>query len=258
MGYLNKVDIRSWEGQVLKNKLGLNFKIIDYVNSKEVKIEFIDSGFKKTCQMKEVRTGSIKDTSKPSVLGVGIVGSKYLTKDEVTQSNTQEYEAWRGLLTRCYSSRLLKKRPTYLGCIASENFKHYEYFYEWCQNQIGFKERWNLDKDVLVKGNKVYSEDTCVFVPDEINCALCKTDKLRGKFPIGVHWDTNKKVFIAQVNRGKGYQEYLGKFTTPEEAFEVYKKAKEAYLKDLAEKWRGRVDERVYCALMNYQVEITD
>ena len=124
---------------------------------------------------------------------------------------------------------------------------------------MGFGNKgWHLDKDLLVKGNKIYSEDTCVFLPVEINSVLTKTDKLRGDYPIGVHWCNAKKVFVAQINRNKGQQEWLGKFDNPNDAFLAYKKAKESYLKELANKWMGKIDDRAHNALMNYEVEITD
>lgn len=80
---------------------------------------------------------------------------------------------------------LPKKYPTYKDCEVSENFKSYEYFYEWCNKQIGFgNEYWQLDKDLLIKGNKVYSENTCHFIPKEINLVLTKSDKKRGEHQV--------------------------------------------------------------------------
>ena len=267
MNYLNNINISNCEGSVFVTVTGKSFKILKYTNSKNVLIEFVDTGYVKTCQMKEVRTGSIKDASLPSLYGVGIIGSKYKTKvlnENNKYSSVREYSCWSGLIERCYSKTFLKKRPTYAGCYASENFKHYEYFYDWCNNQIGYVSTDNkglpfhLDKDILVKGNKCYSEDTCVFVPHDINVALCNNVTVRGKYPLGVHWCNIKKMFIAQVNTGKHKQDYLGMFKTPEEAFYAYKQAKEAYIKNLAIKWKDQIDPRAYEALMKYQVEITD
>ena len=61
---------------------------------------------------------------------------------------------------------LKRNTPTYEGCKVSDNFRSYEYFYEWCNNQIGFgSEGWHLDKDLLIKGNKVYSENRHYVAP---------------------------------------------------------------------------------------------
>lgn len=141
----------------------------------------------------------------------------------------------------------------------SANFKSFEYFYEWCNEQIGFSnEGWHLDKDLLTKGNKVYSESTCVFLPKEINLVLTKNDTKRGEHLIGVHWRDKSKSFVVMVNKNKGKQEYLGYFKTEIEAFNAYKEAKESFIKEQAEKWKSQIDIRAYNALMNYKVEITD
>ncbi|HCA4016383.1 TPA: hypothetical protein MPW60_003104, partial [Listeria monocytogenes] len=120
-----------------------------------------------------------------------IIGAKYpITINGV---KTKEYVLWKGMLQRCYSDT---QYPTYEGCKCSENFKSYEYFYEWCNEQIGFSnEGWHLDKDLLVKGNKVYSENTCVFLPQEINSLLIKSTATRGKHLIGVYWSNTNKAF---------------------------------------------------------------
>ena len=163
------------------------------------------------------------------------------------------------MLKRCYSDTCKKKQPTYEGCEVSDNFKSYEYFYEWCNEQIGFNnEGWHLDKDLLVKGNKVYSESTCVFIPAEVNALLTKCTNSRGEHLIGVYWYKRDKAFVARVNKSKGGREWLGSFNTEIEAFNAYKTTKESFIKEQAEKYKSQIDERAYNALMNYEVSSDD
>ena len=158
-----------------------------------------------------------------------------------------------------YSDSFKKQRPTYEGCEVSENFKSYEYFYEWCHKQIGFGvDGFEIDKDLLAKGNKIYSETTCVFLPQEINTLLIKSTASRGEHLIGVHWHNASKSFVARVAKNKGKQEHLGYFKTEIEAFNAYKTIKESFVKEQANKFKSQIDERAYNALMNYTVNIDD
>ena len=257
MKYLNDISYKDCVGKVCKSNLSGDFKILKYNNSKNVEIQFTNTGYRKVAVMKEVRNGEVKDPYVSSVYGVGILGTKY--PPSMGGRNTKEYNLWQNMLQRCYSDTFQKKQPTYEGCEASKNFLYYEYFYEWCQNQIGFSNQgWHLDKDLLIKGNKVYSESTCVFIPSEINAILTKCTASRGEYLIGVHWNKTHKAFKAQVSKGKGKQECLGYFNTEIEAFNAYKTAKESFIKEQANKWKSQIDERAYEALMNYTVEITD
>ena len=191
------------------------------------------------------------------VFGVGVNDRKYPTF--ANGKKTKECSLWNNMLKRCYSEKHQLKQPTYIGCEVSENFKHYSYFYEWCQKQIGFgNQGFHLDKDLLVKGNKIYSENMCVFIPRELNCLLLTRDAERGEHPLGVYWNKKDKAFIARVNKREGNREYLGSFKTEIEAFNAYKLAKEAYLKEIAEKYKSQIDLRAYDALMNYTVNIDD
>ena len=257
MKYLNAISYKDCVGKVCKSKSSGDFKILKYNDTANVEIQFMKTGFETVVRLVNIKSGSVKDPYLPSVFGVGIVGTKYLiTVDGV---KTKEYALWYGMLARCYSDAFKKKNPTYEGCEASENFKSYEHFYEWCHKQIGFGNKgWHLDKDLLIKGNKVYSEDSCIFIPKEVNTLLTKSEVSRGEYLIGVHWSKSNKAFVAQVNKNKGKQEYLGYFNTELEAFNAYKKAKEAFVKEQADEWKGKIDERAYEALMNYTVEITD
>ena len=257
MKYLNDVSYKDCVGKVCKSKSSGDFKVLKYNNAKEVEIQFLKTGYKTVVELGSIKIGNVKDPYAPSVHGVGVTGTKYpITVDDVI---TKEYMLWAHMLQRCYSDDFKKKQPTYTGCEVSDNFKSYEYFYEWCNEQIGFgNEGWQLDKDLLVKGNKVYSENTCVFIPQEINSLLVKSNASRGEHLIGVCWDKAKKAFKAQVRKNKGKSESLGYFKTELGAFKAYKKAKESFIKEQANVWKSHIDERAYEALMNYQVEITD
>ena len=261
MKYLNDINYKDCVGKVCKSKSSGDFKIVKYNDTSNVEIQFVNTGFETSATLGNIRNGYVKDPYVPSVCGVGILGTKHPSK--INGVHTKEYMLWTSMLRRCYSDNSKKKRPTYEGCEVSENFLHYEYFYEWCKNQIGFSNDGNgfpfhLDKDLLVKGNKVYSENICIFIPNEINSLLIKCVASRGEYLIGVSWCKRDKVFRATVSKNKGKQEKLGSFNTELEAFNTYKQAKESFIKEQAEKWKSEIDERAYNALMNYTVEITD
>ena len=257
MKYLNDVNYKDCVGKVCKSKLSGDFKVLKYNDTANVEIQFLNTGFKMVARLGNIRSGNVKDRYLPSVHGIGILGAKYPVSED--GRDTKEYTLWTHVLQRCYSDALKKKYPTYEGCEVSNNFKSYEYFYEWCHRQIGFdNEGWQLDKDLLTKGNKVYSESTCVFLPKEINSVLTKSTASRGEHLIGVCWNKTRKAFVAKVNKNKGKQEHLGYFKTELEAYNAYKTAKEAFVKEQANKWKDKIDVRAYEALMNYQVEVDD
>ena len=257
MKYLNDISYKDCVGKVCKSNLSGDFKILKYNDAYNVEIQFLKTGFETSAELGNIRNGNTKDPYSPSVYGVGILGTKYPSK--VNGVNTKEYVLWCHVLERCYSDSFKKKRPTYIGCEVSDNFKSYEYFYEWCHKQVGFDNQgWHLDKDLLVKGNKVYNESTCVFIPAEINSLLVKREASRGEYLIGVYWKKANKAFVAMVSKNKGKQEYLGYFNTEIEAFNAYKTAKESFVKEQANKWKSQIDIRAYNALMKYEVNIDD
>mgnify|MGYP003605390722 CR=1 FL=1 len=230
--------------------------ITRYVSSREVYSKFIDTGYEVKTTMQQLLKGNINDRLKPTVFGVGVIG-ECLTVDSCG-NRLKEYQVWKGMLERCYSDKFQAKKPTYKGCIVSENFKYFPYFKEWCNKQIGFDQvGWHLDKDILSKGNKVYSEDTCCFVPQEINSLLVRSNATRGKYPLGVSYLTRLGMFEASVSLG-GRNKRIGRFYNAQEAFYAYKEVKESYIKEVANKWKDRIDPRVYNALMSWNIEITD
>ena len=190
------------------------------------------------------------------VCGVGFNDKTRPAK--VDGKKVKEYALWHNMLERCFSEKLQTRCPTYKGCNVSDNFLNYSFFYDWCQGQIGFGKvdekgrSWCLDKDLLLIGNKTYSETACVFVPQEINVFFVDSGAKRGEYPVGVSFNKQAGKFEAYcaVN---GKRQYLGLFNTPQEAFAVYKPFKEALCKQLALKWQSEIDERLFNAMMNWR-----
>ena len=172
----------------------------------------------------------------------------------------KEYALWHSMLSRCFSEKYQTRRPTYKGCNVSDNFLNYTFFYDWCQEQIGFKSvdekgrSWCLDKDLLFTDNKTYSETACVFVPQEVNKFFIDSGNARGEYPLGVSFHKQTGRFVAQCTVNSKLQS-LGLFDTPEEAFAVYKPFKENLCKQLALKWQTEIDSRLFNAMMNWSVK---
>lgn len=249
-----------YEGKIFKTSRFGNVVVTKYIDYRNVHIKFVESGYETIAEMGAIKHGNVKDRSAATVFGIGVLG------DAVMYANgkqLREYDLWQGMLRRCFDSKLHARHNTYIGCTVSEKFRYYPYFKDWCNNQEYFYSKDNngrsfqLDKDILVKGNKIYSEDTCCFVPSEVNSLLVKRNNSRGVCTLGVYFNKTKGKFVAQLNKN-GKLIGLGYFDFELEAFSVYKEQKECHIKEVANKWKDKIDPRVYEALMNYQVEITD
>jgi len=164
------------------------------------------------------------------------------------QHVTLSAHKWKHIKYRCeVGGRYQQKRPTYKGCTMSENFKDFQFFANWHTTQVGYGlEGYDIDKDILGNGKKVYSEGVCVLVPNALNKFLVASDAKRGAWPQGVHLHKDGKFMVqAGVN---GVQSYFGLYDTPQQAAAVYKKVKEGEARNWYEKLVARefiVDERV-------------
>lgn len=174
-----------------------------------------------------------------------------------------EYKMWLRMLERSLSEKWKADNPTYKDVSVDPAWHSMTTFINDVSTLVGYEQAitngWHLDKDLLVKGNKLYSKDTCCFLPIEINSLMVMHRSNRGVYPSGVHFRKRqpKRPYGAVVRTG-GIIKTLGSYATPEEAFYVYKEAKEAYIKQVANKWKDQIDIRAYEALMMYEVEITD
>ena len=264
---LNEINPKDVESAINSNRVFItqnsgSFIIDRYRNSCSLDVRFIDTGYTLCTTLGNIRRGNIKDKLSPTVVGVGVVGDTY--ESMVGGRKLREYKLWHGMLIRCYDSKHHIRQPTYKDCEVSENFRYYPHFYEWANKQVGFNsadengQKFQLDKDLLIKGNKIYSEDVCIFIPQEINSVISKCDAVRGNSPVGVTYDKKCGKFISRVRLQDSKRVHIGCFSDEIEAFKAYKQVKENYIKELANKWKDKIDERAYNALMNYQVEITD
>ena len=167
------------------------------------------------------------------------------------------------MLGRCYNPKYQEKEPSYKGCMVEEYLLNFQHAAEW-YNENYYEipgEKMCLDKDILCKGNKVYSREACIFVPKRINNLFTKRDHARGDSPIGTTPNSldNYQVFC---HNGYGGRDYLGTYPTKEEAFRVYKENKEKVIKEVIDSYEGIIPEphysRLKTAMYNYEVEIDD
>ena len=249
-----------YEGKVFETNSSGELIIVNYKNRKQVLIRFLNTGYEVWCDLDKILLGKVKDKLSPTVYGVGIVGEHQIRSGGKI---IRDYLLWANMLKRCYDTSSLKTRPSYEHCRVSNSFVYFEMFKLWYGRQVGANsidhtgKYFCLDKDIIVKGNKIYSPETCCFVPNEINALVLNHGKGRGKQPVGVSYHKATGKFVANMNYF-GDSLHLGSFKTPEEAFQAYKQAKESHIKVVANKWKDDIDSRAYESLMNWEVEIND
>ncbi len=243
-----------FEGDILQTKFNGSFQVIRYGSKHDIDVRFLQTGFVKTTDATNIRRGNVKDPFYPSIYNRGFLG---IGKHEATINSqaTYKYKCWRAIFIRCYDEYSLNKHPTYRGCEICEDWFNFQIFGDWFD--ANYVDGWELDKDILHKGNKLYSPDNCCFVPEEINILFIKSDASRGKHPIGVNYHKTHNLYVARMTKG-GERVFLGNYNTSKEAFNAYKSAKELHIKDVADKWKPLIPEKLYEAMYSYQVEITD
>lgn len=187
---------------------------------------------------------------RPKVANPESVNDLHLLK-----TTEQAYIVWHSMLNRCYSKKYQSKRNTYYNVSVCEEWHKFSNFKKWFDEH--YVDGWQLDKDILVKGNREYAPNKCCFVPQELNTIILKSQKTRGKYPIGVSFNKRLNKFRADYSTKEG-KVYLGLFNDETEAFNAYKTKKEQHIKNIADKWKSKIDVEVYNALYNYNVEITD
>ena len=250
-------------GEMNINNFGSKMIIKEYRKYSDIDIYFPEYDWTfEHARYNDFKNGEIKSPYEPRYYGVGYLGEgKYKIKEN--GKFKREFVIWVSMLQRCYDPKYQEKYPTYKGCKVEDFFLNFQHMCEWLdENYYEIPgEVMHLDKDILCKGNKVYSRETCIFVPQRINKLFTKCDKSRGDNPIGVTPRSSGN-YQAHCRDGNGKLIPLGTYSTKEEAFKVYKECKEKIIKETIDLYEGIIAEPHYSrlkeAMYNYKVEITD
>jgi hypothetical protein len=198
--------------------------------------------------------GTVKNPYDRSVFGAGYIGvGKYKVFEN--KRTTFYYDVWHGIMQRIYSKKHNDRFPTYKNVTVCEEWHNFQNFAAWYDENYYEVENevMELDKDILIKGNKIYSPETCIFVPRRINVLFTKRNANRGNLPIGVSWHKRDQIYTAQASKC-----HLGYFNSIEEAFYAYKIYKENLIKQVANEYKEKIPKKLNNALLSYVVEITD
>ena len=157
------------------------------------------------------------------------------------------YRRWAGMLTRCYSKAYMASRVNYEACTVCDEWLLFSNFKKWMKNQDWQDKQ--LDKDILVKGNNIYSPETCIFITQQINTLLNSQKSKRGKYPQGVSFRKDLGSFEAYCSFN-GKKVSLGQYQSTGEASEVYKAYKYKLIAEVA----TTQDEPLKSALLNFKL----
>lgn len=247
----NKETIRNQRiGTIINNISGLRMKCLDYRNSMDIDVEFLESGnIVKNIQWNNFIRGKVKDKC---------VDECYIPTD------SKEHRTWYQMLRRCCNAQVKEDKPTYKDASCCKEWLSYMNFCQWLCSQENYEIwktlKWSaIDKDILIKGNKIYSPETCCLVPVNVNNLFVKHDSLRGEYPIGVS-EVNGKYIASCTNHNENRIVKIGIYDTPTEAFESYKNYKENLIKKTAdiEYRNGTITKKCRDAMFLYKVEFND
>lgn len=245
-------------GVVNKNKFGTLMEVVEYKNYLDIWVKFENGNLVHTSWQCFTK-GDVKNVYDKSIYGVAYLGEGDYKTVIPNGKHTSIYDTWRGILTRCYSEKWLEKHPTYIGCTICEEWLNFQNFAKWYDDNYYEVEgeRIQIDKDILIKGNKLYSPETCIFVPERINLLFVFKSK-EGKLPMGVTFSKKHNKYRVSCSNVNGWHMNIGEYDTVEEAFETYKKAKEKVIKQVAELYKSKIPKKLYNAMLTYEIDISD
>lgn len=230
------------------------FTIVAYEGANNITVQFEDGTVVEEVRFGSIKKGTVKNPNRRSFNGVGYLGQgKYKLANDSKLS-----DVWIKMLGRCYSENYQQRQPTYKDVTVCEEWHNFQNFAEWWYNHYNSDtmQGWQIDKDIICKDCKIYSPETCCLVPREINAILTLRQNHRGVTPLGVQKRDNSR-YIARMNID-GKRVEIGRFDTPEEAFECFRKAKVEKIIQVADKYKPLLEEKVYQALINFNFNIND
>ncbi len=152
--------LKEHEGVIYDSVNYGKFEVIGGKNTHKVEIRFIATGYISVVKLTDILRGKVRDYLVPVLYGRGVIGSPHVSQGKA-------YKVWLDMLKRCYCSKYQAKNKTYIGCEVAEEWWDLREFTKWFE--IHYEEGKYLDKDIKVKGNKIYGSDTCLFVTPSEN-----------------------------------------------------------------------------------------
>lgn len=226
-------------------------KIIKCIDGTNIVVKFQDEfGYEKLTTYSNFKKGQVRNLYDKTVMDMAYLGvGKYITKDQ-NNKNSREYMCWKHMIERCYVEKHSDKHKSYFGiCSICKEWLNFQNFAQWYEeNKYDVDERLHLDKDILIPGNKLYSPNTCLLVPQRINMLFLNKPNNRG-LPNGI------------IKYENGYlAKYCGReigiYPTIDEAYSAYALTKKKEIVNVANEYRDIIPGKLYEALLNYEVKI--
>lgn len=235
-------------GDIIETKRGGYATIISYTNFKNVTVKFNDIyGYVTTTSATSVRKGTIRNPYYPNFMGEGFIGSgKYLST--IDGSLCRPFIMWKAMINRCYNEKMHVIRPTYKDCSVCDEWLNYQNFAKWYDDYIYHGDGFELDKDLLISGNRIYSPEYCVLVPPEIN--LVFYNGVKNGLPVGVREKNGN--YCANISID-GRFKYLGYYPTIRQASDAYNEAKQQNIRRLAYKYMGKIEPILFESMLNWK-----
>ena len=239
--------------EIRRNNRGTPMRIIKYNNSQDIDIEFLDEYhyIKEHQTYRNFQRGSVKNPYDKNICGIGYLGDGEFRCKYPDGTHTTEYRHWISIMRRCYDTKRKDMYSAYCGnCEVCDEWHNFQTFSKWYET-YGYQvdtERMHIDKDILYPGNKIYSPQTCLIVPQRINMIFTNKGNKRG-LPNGIMQVGDK--YSARYNLVE-----LGVYDSLEEAYTIYARAKENHIKQVADEYKNKIPVYVYDALYNYKVDI--
>lgn len=232
-------------GTINKNSFGTDMKVVKVISYDKIIIQFQDKyKYEKEIFWNNFKKGTIKNPYDKIILGRGYIGvGKY--KTTVNGRITDQYNTWSNIILRCYSDKHRYLFEAYPDCEICEEWCNFQIFAKWYdENKYTVEGRLHIDKDVLAKGNKIYSPDTCIFLPQRINMIFMSKPNKQG-LPNGVR--QIKSGYVASYNGIK-----INTYKTLDEAVKAHDKEKRLHIKKVVEEYKDILPSKVNDALLKW------
>lgn len=238
---INKYN-RKHIGEKFISNEGYEVDVIDGGSKGHYCTVMIDGKYRDEVRYKHVKSGSIKNKLHPSIFGTGFVGIGIFSRVK----HKKAYMVWNSMITRCYGIDYQKRHPTYKGVITHYDWHNFQNFARWFyENYI---DGYDLDKDLLSNGSKIYSPHTCCFIPHEINLFIANVKPVNSSDKTGVDWSKRAQKWRVQIRIG-GSKKVLGYYSDIDEAANVYKRARKIAAYMYKRKYRDILSDKIIKAI---------